>query len=161
MPFNDAYRCRALRRFFCFLLFLKGIGTRDAAAALRGHKVYVLEDEEVDLEENEYMVRDLVGARAYRMDDESVYLGEVVGVVLGDDLSSTVGLASDMLELRLPLDKPTDVPKECYIPFVPALVPVVRVNAGNCTVLMDLPDGLLELAEEVEEKVVIKGLLEG
>ena len=44
---------------------------------------------------------------------------------------------------------------------MPALVPVVRVNATNCTVLMDLPDGLLELAEEVEDKVVIKGLLEG
>ncbi|CBJ25900.1 Probable 16S rRNA-processing protein rimM [Ectocarpus siliculosus] len=142
-----------------FLLQLEGVKTRDAAAALRGHKVYVLEDEEVDLEENEYMVRDLVGGRAYRQDDESVYIGEVVGVVLGNDISPTAGLASDLLELRLPLENPGDIPKECYIPFVPALVPVVRVEEGNCTILMDLPEGLLDLAVEVEEKVAIRGFL--
>ncbi|CAN0324168.1 unnamed protein product, partial [Ectocarpus sp. 8 AP-2014] len=142
-----------------FLLQLEGVKTRDAAAALRGHKVYVLEDEEVDLEENEYMVRDLVGGRAYRQDDESVYIGEVVGVVLGNDISPTAGLASDLLELRLPLENPGDIPKECYIPFVPALVPVVRVEEGKCTILMDLPEGLLDLAVEVEEKVAIRGFL--
>lgn len=123
--------------------------------------MYVLEDEEVDLEENEYMVRDLVGARAYRADDESVYIGEVVGVVLGDDMSSTVGLASDMLELRLPCETPSDVPKVCYIPFVPAFAPVVRLDGGNSTILMDLPEGLLDLAVEMEEKVAIRGLLPG
>lgn len=128
---------------------------------MRGHQVYVLEDEEVDLAENEYMVRDVVGARAYSVDDEALFLGEVVGVVLGDDISSTVGLASDMLELRLPLENPYDKPKQCYIPFVPAIVPVVRMNEGNCTVLMDLPEGLLDLAVEVEEKVVIRGFLPG
>lgn len=141
-----------------FFAVSKGVITRDAAAALRGHTVYVLEDEEVDLEENEYMVRDLVGGRAYEKDDESAYIGEVVGVVLGSDIS-TAGLASDMLELRLPLENPTDVPKECYVPFVPALVPVVRIDEGNCTILMDLPEGLLDLAVEVEEKVVVRGFL--
>lgn len=152
--FSDvSYRCAFL------YAITKGVSSRDAAAALRGHKVYVLEDEEVDLDENEYMVRDLVGGRAYRQDDESVYIGEVVGVVLGSDISSTAGLASDMLELRLPLENPGDVPKECYIPFVPALVPVVRIGAGNCTILMDLPEGLLDLAVEVEEKVVVRGFL--
>lgn len=120
-----------------------------------------MQDEEVDLEENEYMVRDLVGARAYRVDDESVYLGEVVGVILGDDMSSTAGLASDMLELRLPLENPADVPKQCYIPFVKAFIPVMRLVEGNPTVLMDLPDGLLDLATDVEEKVTIKGFFAG
>lgn len=123
--------------------------------------MYVPQDEEVQLEEDEYMVRDLVGARAYRDDNHSVYLGEVVGVVLGDDISSTLGLASDMLELRLPSESSTDVPKVCYIPFVPSFVPVVRLDGSNSTILMDLPEGLLDLAVEVEEKVVIRGFLPG
>lgn len=139
---------------------LKGVSTREAAAALRGHKVYVLETEEVKLDSDEYMVRDIVGARAYRADDESVYLGEVVGAVLGNDIYG--GLASDMLELRLPSERPTDVPKFCYIPFVSAFVPAVRLNAGsNPCVLLDLPEGMLDLAVEVEDKVTIKGLLPG
>lgn len=148
----------------CIFFAAKGVTTRDAAAGLRGHKMYVPRDEEVQLEEDEYMVRDLVGARAYRDDDHSVYLGEVVGVVLGDDISSTLGLASDMLELRLPSESPTDVPKVCYIPFVPSFVPVVSLdgsNSNNSTILMDLPEGLLDLAVEVEEKVVIRGFLPG
>lgn len=143
---------------------LQNVKSRDAAAALRGHKMYVLEADEVELEENEYLVRDIIGARAFRADDESVYLGDVVGIMLGDDISSTVGLGSDSLELRLPIDKPGDVPKVCYVPFVPAIVPVVRLgqaSEGGPCVLLDLPDGLLDLAVEVEEKVVIKGFLSG
>lgn len=142
---------------------MKGIGTRDCASALRGHKVYVLEDDEVHLEENEYMVRDLVGARAYRVDDKSTYIGEIVGVVLGDDISSTAGLASDLLELRLASENPGDIPKICYVPFVPAIIPVVTIDrdTGTSSVLMDLPDGLLDLAVEMEDNVAIKGFLPG
>lgn len=142
----------------------QGVKSRDAAAALRGHKIYVLEGDEVDLEDNEYLVRDIVGARAYRADDESVFLGDVVGVVLGDEVSSSIGLASDSLELRLPIENPGAVSKVCYIPFVPAFVPVVQIDAGNEKgpyVLLDLPEGLLDLAVPVEEKVVIKGFLPG
>lgn len=143
---------------------MQGIKSRDAAAALRGHKMYVLEDEDVDLEENEYLVRDIVGARAYRADDESVYLGDVVGIVLGDDLS-TSGVASDSLELRLPTEGPGILPKVCYVPFVPAFVPVVNVHEEDSDkgpyILLDLPDGLLDLAVEVVEKTKIKGFLPG
>ena len=140
---------------------MKGVSTREAAAALRGHKVYVLETEKVNLDPDEYMVKDIVGARAYRADDESVYLGEVVGAVLGDDISDG-GLASDMLELRLPSDNPTDVPRLCYIPFVSAFVPTVRLNdRSNSSVLLDLPEGMLDLAVEAVDKVTIKGLLPG
>lgn len=148
---------------YLFRSAAQGIISRETAAALRGYKIYVLEDEEVELEANEYMVRDLVGARAYCANDESVYLGELVGVVLGDDVASTVGLASDTLELRLPTEKPGDAAKVCYIPFVPAFVPTVRLNEGvkgNTSVLMDLPEGLLDLAVEVEKKTTIRGFLE-
>ena len=104
--------------------------------------MYVLQTEEVDLDPDEYMVRDIVGARALDAKDESVYLGEVVGAVLGDDVSTSAGLASDMLHLRLPSAKPTDVPKVCYIPFVPAFVPAVRLKENNSSIFLDLPKGL-------------------
>ena len=118
--------------------------------------MYVLQTEEVDLDPDEYMVRDIVGARAFDAKDESVYLGEVVGAVLGDDVSTSAGFASDMLHLRLPSAKPTDVPKVCYIPFVPAFDPAVRLKENNSSILLDLPEGLLDLAVEEEEKVIIK-----
>lgn len=142
---------------------VQGIASRDAAAALRGHKMYVLEHDEVELEEDEYKVRDIVGAQAFTAGQDSVYLGEIVGVVLGDDISSTVGLASDMLELQI-LEQGSGVKKVCYVPFVPAYVPVVRLaNDTNtqATVLLELPDGFLDLAVEVEEKLTIRGFLPG
>lgn len=140
----------------------QGVRTRDTASALRGYKVYVLEEESVDLEEDEYMVRDIVGAHAYQADDERTYLGEVVGVLLGDDISSAVGLASDMLELQLPNEMHSEVEKVCYVPFVPDYVPTVRLSNDSrleSRVLLNLPEGFLDLAVEVREKATIRGFL--
>lgn len=122
----------------------------------------MVENEEVELDDEEYMVRDLVGAHAYDAGDESVYLGEVVGAILGDDISSTIGLASDMLELQIPSEG--EVKKVCYVPFVLAYVPSVRLGKDNrdtSTVLLNLPEGFLDLAVDVEDKVSIRGFLPG
>ena len=54
------------------LLRIAGVGDRDAAAALRGQDLLVLDDSE--LEEGEYLVEDLVGCRVEG-------LGEVRAVI--------------------------------------------------------------------------------
>ncbi|CAM9103353.1 unnamed protein product [Discosporangium mesarthrocarpum] len=142
-----------------YLVQLEGVSTRDAAAGLRGHKIYVCEEERPDLMDGEYMIRDLVGAGAYDANDDSVYLGEVVGVVIGDDISGTAGLANDLLELHIPAKTPGDATKVCYVPFVPQIVPTIVSSPENRCVLLDLPEGLLDLAVEVQEKAVVRGFL--
>lgn len=56
------------------------------AAKLRDHMLYVAEDQRPDLGEHEYLVADLVGLKAYLDPAQQTYVGEVVGVVMMDDL---------------------------------------------------------------------------
>ena len=61
-----------------FVVELEGIADRDAAEALRGHLLGV-EREAIALDDDEYLVADLVGCRAERADGTE--LGEVAEVL--------------------------------------------------------------------------------
>jgi ribosomal 30S subunit maturation factor RimM len=50
--------------------------------------IYVAENERPELAEDEYMVTDLVGMKAYLDPARQQYVGEVVGVVVMDDLGT-------------------------------------------------------------------------
>ncbi len=47
--------------------------------------------------------------------------------------------------------------RQCYVPLVKEIVPEICVEDGWCQI--DPPEGLLNLAVEIEERITIKGLL--
>jgi ribosomal 30S subunit maturation factor RimM len=60
----------------------------NTTARYRDHVIYVAENERPELAEDEYMVTDLVGMKAYLDPARQQYVGEVVGVVVMDDLGT-------------------------------------------------------------------------
>jgi 16S rRNA processing protein RimM len=107
-----------------FLVTFRGVGTRTEAEQLRG-ALYVADDEKRSLEEDEYWLQDLIGARVETVDGERV--GEVIDVVERP--------AQDLLVVETPKG-------ERYIPMVKEIVPDVDVEAGRVTVTP--PEGLLD-----------------
>lgn len=92
---------------------LKGVQTREQAAALRGAKIFV---RDVDVEEDDfadadaaevagetaeadYYVHELVGMRVLLPDDGLRVLGEVVGVVTRDELTELTMKGHELLEV--------------------------------------------------------------
>jgi hypothetical protein len=63
----------------------------------------------------------------------------------------------DLLELELPPLQLGGPARMCYIPLVEDIVPIIDVGQGY--LLLEPPEGLLELAVPKAEKVVIRGLL--
>lgn len=113
-----------------YVLRLQGIGNRTQAEALRGCTLLVSSQERPALAEDEFYVADLIGLRV-RLQSSGAEIGEVIDVY-------TAG--NDLLEVRLypSLEKTA---RQVLIPFVPAIVPQVNLNAGYLTV--DPPAGLL------------------
>lgn len=131
---------------------LQSIETRDAAAVFKDYVVYIRRDHRPVLKEDEYLIRDLVGLR---VTVGGAIVGEVVGVVLPSDLCDTASIASKMhslLEVKLLSQK-----KLTLVPFVPAVVTKVDTVAG--AIVMDPPQGLLDLTYEETKRVVIRGFL--
>ena len=82
------------------ILKLKGVDDRNAAEALKGKGLYILESELPELPEDTYYIRDLIGMEVVNE------AGEKIGV-LKDVLQNS---AQDVYEIRLESGKPGSVP---------------------------------------------------
>jgi len=114
---------------------LDGVTDRNAAEALRGTELHVDRDRLPAPEEGEFYIEDLVGLAAVSPD--GARLGEVISV-------QNFG-AGDLLELRLPNKRQTEL-----VPFTDAFVPEVDIAGGRVVVRLptfapdDKPDGEAE-----------------
>lgn len=106
---------------------LKGVATRDAAAALTGTKLYVLRSRLPAREEGEWYYADLIGLAV--VDDKGAKLGTVAAI-------HNFG-AGDIVEIR-----PVEGGPDLLVLFTEATVPEIDIEGGRLTVI--LPEGLEE-----------------
>ena len=96
-----------------YLIRLENVDDREEAMKMRGCILFALEEDRVDdlLEEDEYIVSDLVGLNVYldeNMEEhsgkglEDLFVGNVRGVVMGSEMCAIPGLGQDLLEVALP-----------------------------------------------------------
>ncbi|BCX12344.1 MAG: ribosome maturation factor RimM [Thermosynechococcus sp.] len=121
-------RGRFLPRSQQFVVTFAEISDRTAAEALKGAEMLVPASDRPSLAANEYHLMDLIGLAVYHQ-------GEQVGAVVG-----LVNAGNDLLEVRL-LNPAPEARQSVYIPFVPAIVPVVDLAARRIEI--DPPLGLL------------------
>lgn len=155
-----------------YIIQLEGIGTREAAANLQGSVLYAREeDQRPEMEEDEYIVSDLIGLEVYMEDDSNyedddntsradLFVGIVRGIVFEEEMTHTIGLGYDYLEIGLQSSsKGNDNEGESLvlIPFVPQMVP--HVDIEEKWIRIDPPAGLLNLSYVRANKVRIKGFL--
>lgn len=114
-----------------WLLKLAGVADRNAAEALAGASLRADRDWLPEAADDEVYLADLVGCRLVDLH------GSELGVVRG----TTPG-AQELLDCETPTGRPFQVP------FVPALVPEVRL--AERTLVCDLPIGLVNL-DDAEE----------
>jgi len=150
-----------------YLIHLEHVDNRKEARKMLGSILYALEEERVNelLEEDEYIVSDLIGLNIF-LDDaadenacvrfEDSFVGHIGGVVMGSEMSTVPGLGQDLLEVILPKHEDQDE-ELVLIPFVPDIVS--SVNLEERMVLIIPPIGLLDLSYRRMKKVRIKGLL--
>ena len=136
---------------------------------MRGYVLYSLTEEKVDeyLEEDEYIVSDLVGLNVFLDEScsdqirsgsfEDLFIGNIRGVVLGSEMCAVPGLGQDLLEIVLPSTHGGKSEDLVLVPFVPEIV--CNVDIDSKMVMIIPPNGLLDLSYRREEKVRIKGLL--
>ena len=153
-----------------YLIRLEGVYDRDSANKMRGFVLYAREEERPqELENDEYLVTDLVGLQVFMVDgyndengvDQSCqFVGKVNGVVLASEMSAIPGVGQDLLEILLP-PRPGETTSSrdelVLIPFVPQLVPLV--DKAKSAIYISPPFGLLNLTYVREEKYRIKGFL--
>jgi 16S rRNA processing protein RimM len=157
---------RAQLKDSMYILKLEGIGTREDAMKLKGSTLYAREEEEKPrMEQDEYMISDLVGLDVFLLNDsldklDCYSIGTVNGVVLQEDVTSTgspVSLGYDFLEIALNRAKEEEQ-QLVMIPFVPQIVPHVDITEQQC-IYINPPKGLLDLTFVRRERVIIKGFL--
>ena len=151
-----------------YLIRLEDVNDREDALKMRGCVLYSLAEEKVDdlLEENEYIVSDLIGMNVY-LDEtielhsnkgfEELFVGNIKGVVMGSEMCAIPCLGQDLLEVVLPSKKKSEGEDLVLVPFVPEIVS--RVDLDGRLISIIPPEGLLDLAYRREEKIRIKGLL--
>ena len=110
-----------------FVVRFDGVDNRSAAEALVGQELLVPADDRPDLAEGEFHLLDLVGLEARLIAD-----GPAIGTV-----SDLISGGNDLLEVT------TTDGRKLLIPFVEAIVPEVKLEAG--WLLLTPPPGLLEL----------------
>eukprot|EP01031_Cornospumella_fuschlensis_P027144 gene27144-32790_t len=135
-----------------FILALQHIHTRIHAAALKGYSVYI-KTAVSHLAEEEYRIRDLVGCVCY-LNSSQTPIGVVEGVVPPDELCSpsVAALMHSMLEIRFIGRK-----EHCLVPFVPSIV--LQVNVQSKSMVLNPPEGLLDLTYLLEERRTVRGFL--
>jgi 16S rRNA processing protein RimM len=107
---------------------LKGVDTREAAAALTGVGLFVPREALPPAEdEDEFYHADLIGLRAETGD----------GGLIGEITALQNFGADDLLEIRLAGERRT-----VYLPFTKAVAPIVDVAGGR--VVVDPPEGALD-----------------
>lgn len=111
-----------------FYLTFEGYDDRTSVEHLMGAELLTWEDQILELEEEEFWIKDLVGMKV--LNERSEEIGEVVDIVYG---------GNDLLEVRRPQDPPG---KTILIPFVKSIVPTVDMEARKI-VIAEI-EGLLE-----------------
>ena len=149
-----------------YLIQLDQINDRDTAQKLRGSMLYIREEQKsYELNEDEYVVSDLVGLDVYLKVEQDatnreMYVGIVGGVVFSDDICSIPGLGHDYLEIVLPRGIGGTLSyrdEMVLVPMVPQIVPEVDITGRR--IMIDPPTGLLDLRYVRDEKTRIKGFL--
>lgn len=159
-----------------YLISFEGVGTRDLAEGFRDYTVYIKLENRPQLVDDEYMIRDLIGLSCYKLKTASIgvntvnatsdelinsadyvhelSVGVVEGVVPPDELCSPemAKLMHSMLEIKFHHNE-----ELCLVPLVPAIVR--HVDIANRVLVMDPPDGLLELTYSEVKKYVLRGYL--
>lgn len=108
------------------IIKLKGIDSIEDADHLRGKTLYIDESNLRELEDDEYMIADLVGMQAYLQD----------GTVLGEVVNVLQYTANDIYVVR------TENGKEYLIPAVRELVPTIDVKEKK--MIIKQIEGLLD-----------------
>jgi 16S rRNA processing protein RimM len=159
-----------------FLVQLQGVYNRTAAQRLKGATLYyAVQQDTVELQGDEMIVSDLVGLSVYQQQtigeggidvagdhhDCLLLVGKVLGIVLAEEMCAIPGLLHDQIEVQIirPNEEPMPgrPPELVLIPLVPEIVP--KIDLDNQLIVVDPPEGLLDLTYIREEKVRIKGLL--
>jgi 16S rRNA processing protein RimM len=169
-----------------YLVKFEQVNTRLAAAAFKEFSLYVRKEDRPELQTNEYLVRDLVDVPVYAevhpptaaeshekeegadRKPQLQYIGVVSGVVPPDELCdpSLAALMHAMLEVKLDrkdsveVDDP-DGPGDtmCLIPLVPSIVTSVVLKDDEKMIVINPPEGLLDLTYVEKKKFVIRGFL--
>lgn len=105
------------------LLLLAGVDNREAADELRGATVYAYQDDLAPLEQDEFLMSDIIGLKV--VTDEGEALGEVIEIIVtgANDVYVVRGAQTDLL-----------------LPAIKPVILSVDVPAGTMTV--HLLDGL-------------------
>ncbi len=144
-----------------YVIELAGIETRDQAESLRDYRLLVPDSDRPPLEEDEFLVRDLIDLNVI-LQATGECIGQVINVIpAGNDLlevklntPENEAVKSEIIE-PIPEDKSNPSrrkkrakkpkppkPKTLLIPFVKEIVPVVDFE--NSQVEITPPDGLIE-----------------
>ncbi len=84
--------------------------------------------------------------------------GKVIDITtLNNEANDVHYSGTDLLSVELPPLGDGRCVRRCYVPLVKEIVPEICIEDGWCQI--DPPEGLLDLAVEIEERVIIKGLL--
>jgi 16S rRNA processing protein RimM len=110
-----------------YLLILDGLSHRDAADGLRGQVLYARRDELPQLDEDEVYLADLVGCRVIDMSGQEIGLAKAVQDIAGN--------------LLLVVQRPRR--DDALVPLVPEIL--VEVDLEARLLRIDPPEGLLDL----------------
>eukprot|EP00871_Galdieria_phlegrea_P003415 jgi/Galph1/4074/GphlegSOOS_G2746.1 len=135
-----------------FIIRLKHVDSREQALELRGTQLFVRSGEALELQQEEYLAKSLIGLKAWDIQTTQL-LGKVVNVYTREEvLSYSIQGAQDLLELQL------EDRRFVYIPFVKALIPEIDLENGH--IWVDPPQGLLGLSfERIKKPPRIRGYL--
>jgi 16S rRNA processing protein RimM len=117
-----------------FVVQLAGVDSREAAEALVGLELLVAANDRPPLQPGEFHLLDLVGLEARLLESDGSP-GELIGRV-----RDLLHAGNDLLEIERPGEPG---PSPLLIPFVQAIVPVVKLKEG--WIGLTPPPGLLDL----------------
>jgi 16S rRNA processing protein RimM len=118
-----------------FVVRLAGIDDRSAAEAVVGHELLVPASDRPRLAPGEFHLLDLVGLE--------VRLLDAPGAAPIGTVRDLIHAGNDLLEVELLAAEPEGPGRRVYVPFVAAIVPVVKLEEG--WIGLTPPPGLLDL----------------
>ena len=168
------------------VLLFKDVKTRNEADYFRDYEVYIINSDRYILEENEYLVRDIVGLKCfvnqtktvrnrYKFDidagvikevdeinrdyvpNRGIFIGFIVDVISPEMLCSNSKCISVMHSI-LEIQKQSDNSR-FMVPFVDPFVSNIDIRGGYLS-LTNLPHGLMSMSyKEQSKRTIIKGYL--